>query len=302
MIISIFELVPYGVTLGFSVGILTGYFGAGGGFILTPVLNILLGIPMNIAVGTSACQVLGASSFSLWHQQAKRWLGIRVAAWMGAGIPAGVWLGSNLVQCLKARGSMALAGRSVPIVDVSLLAVFAIFLSLITLWLFLDNFILRRGRDDESERMKGYLAVLSFPPMVHFRTVPHGPFSGPVLMLLGLATGCLSGLMGIGGGVILMPILFYLVGQEIKAAARTSTMLVFMAGLCATLVHAYDGNINWVLAACLIGGAFFGTRLGIRLQHNTPGKLIRQYFTFVVLAATLIVIGKLIALGLPHET
>jgi uncharacterized membrane protein YfcA len=283
-----------GIILGFSAGILTGFFGAGGGFILTPALNIFLGIPMNIAVGTSACQVLGASSFSLWHHMDHRWLGVRVALWMGSGIPLGVWFGSSLVQRLKALAPIMVHGKPVPTVDFVLLVVFAVFLSLVTTWLFLDNFVLRRGREDEGTQPKGLLAGVRIPPLVDFRTIPHGPFSGPLLMVLGLVVGCLSGLMGIGGGVVMMPMLFYLVGQEIKAATRTSSMLVFMTGLCSTIVHALAGNINWTLVACLISGAFFGTHLGAWLQHRTTGKRLRQYFAFVVLTAALMVGGRLL--------
>jgi uncharacterized membrane protein YfcA len=285
-----------GALLGFTVGILTGFFGAGGGFILTPVLNIFLGLPMNMAVGTSACQVLGASSFSLWHHIDRRWLGVKVALWMGGGIPFGVWFGSHLVKRMKTLEPILVHGKSIPAVDYILLVVFVIFLGLVTFWLLLDNFVLRRGREDETERPQGLLAGLRIPPMVQFRTVHHGPFSGPVLMVLGLVVGCLSGLMGIGGGVVMMPMLFYLVGQEIKAATRTDMMLVFMTGLCSTIAHAQAGNINWILAACLISGAFFGTRLGAWLQHRTTGKRLRQYFAFVVLAATLMVTGKLLML------
>jgi uncharacterized membrane protein YfcA len=285
-----------GAALGFSVGILTGFFGAGGGFILTPVLNIFLGLPMNMAVGTSAVQVLGASSFSLWHHIDRRWLGLRVALWMGLGIPFGVWLGSHLVKVMKTLAPITVSGKSIPAVDLILLIVFAVFLGLITAWLLIDNFVLRRGREDETERSQGLLAGLRTPLMVQFRTIHHGPFSGPVLTVLGLVVGCLSGLMGIGGGVVMMPMLFYLVGQEIKAATRTDMMLIFTTGLCSTIAHAQAGNINWALAGCLIAGSFFGTRLGAWLQHRTTGKRLRQYFAFVVLAATLMVSGKLLSL------
>ncbi len=295
----LYIMVGGGALLGFGIGMLTGFFGAGGGFILTPLLNIVFGMPMNMAVGTSACQVLGASSFSLWHHMDRRLLGIRVALWMGAGIPPGVWLGSRLVQHLKTLGTMVVNHKSVTVVDYILLMVFVVFLGTLSIWLILDNFILNRGRETESDMTKGVLADIWLPPMIHFRTVPHGVFSGPVLALLGLCVGGLSGLLGIGGGVILMPILFYLVGQEIKATIRTSTVLVFLTGLSASLAHARAGNINGPLAACLIGGAFFGTRLGVRLHHKATGRQLRRYFSFVVLAAALMVAGRLVALRLP---
>lgn len=285
-----------GALLGFAVGLLTGVFGAGGGFILTPLLNIVLGIPMNLAVGTSACQVLGASGFSLWHHLDRRLLGIRIALWTGIGIPPGVWLGSRLVQHLKILGTLTMGGRSVPAADYILLVVFAVFLSLIATWLLVDALIIQRGARDDSDALKGALSDVWFPPMIHFRTVSSGPFSGPVLTMLGLLVGCLSGLLGIGGGVVLIPILLYLVGQEIKAAARTSTFLVFTSGLSATLSHAQAGNINWSLAAWLIGGAFFGTRLGARLQNRASGKQLRKYFALLVVTAALMVVARLILL------
>ncbi len=286
----------WGILLGFAVGNLTGLLGAGGGFILTPVLNIALGVPMNVAVGTSACQVLGASGLGLYHHMDRRWLGARVALWMGGGLPLGVWFGSRVVQHLKALGILTVGGKAVPAVDFILLVVFAVFLGLVTVWLFLDSFVLSRGREDGNTHPRGMLAGVRFPPMIHFRTVPGHPFSGPVLMLMGLGVGCLSGLLGIGGGVVMVPMLFYLVGQDIKAATRTSLMLVFMAGLCATIAHALAGNVDWLLTGCLMVGAVFGTRLGTWIHHRTSGRHLRVYFAFTVLAATLMVIGKLIML------
>ena len=120
-----------------------------------------------------------------------------------------------------------------------------------------------------------------------------GEFSIPVLALLGVAVGFLSGLLGIGGGVVLMPALYYLVGQSTKSAIITSAMLVFVSGLCGTILHAFDSNIDYALAAALIFGAFFGARIGCALQAKLNAPSLRKYFAFVVLAAWAMVMWKL---------
>jgi len=284
-----------GGLLGFAVGIITGLFGAGGGFIVTPVLNIFLGLPMNIAVGTSACQVLGASAFSLYHHYEKELFGIRVALTMLIGIPFGSYLGASIVKKLAALKPIVVSGRELKTVDFVLLVVFAVFLSLIAAWLFYDNFHIRKHlheMDDKSHT--GMLSKLKIYPVMKYRTMPVGEFSATVLVLLGFFMGFLSGLLGIGGGVVIMPILFYLVGQETKFATKTGTMLVFASGFFATICHAFENNIDYTLSSFFIAGAFFGTKTGARMQKRISGKDIRKYFAFVVLAAVLIVISKLV--------
>ena len=187
-----------GVLLGFILGFMTGLFGAGGGFILTPVLNIFLGLPRNIAVGTSSCQVLGASTFSLYHHFDRRLLGIRVAAFMGLGIPFGSLLGVYTVRLLTGFTAMTIVGRELKTVDFILLAFFAFFLTAISVFLVLDNFYLNKNKTDD--------------------------------------------------------------------------VLVFI----------------------LLTGAFFGTKLGADMQKRISGKSVRKYFAVIVMAAALIVIGKLL--------
>ena len=280
--------------LGFFVGVLTSLFGAGGGFIVTPALNIFLGLPMNLAVGTSACQVLGASSFSLYHRLDRRLMGIRVALFAGIGIPVGAFLGTWLVQLMKKIGDWQLWGKNIDPVNFLLLAIFAVFLLLIGGWLIFDNFYLRRNNDGDESNHVGILARFKIRPLFKFRSIPAGEFSVPVLIGLGLFTGFLSGLLGIGGGVIMMPMLFYMVGQETKFATQTSTMLVLLSGAFSTIFHAMDKNINYPLALVLIAGAFFGAKLGSIIHDRISAKSIRKYFAFVVLGAWLMVVIKLL--------
>jgi hypothetical protein len=282
-----------GALLGFCIGILTGLFGAGGGFILTPALNIFLGLEMNFAVGTSALQILGASAFSLYHHLDRNFYGIRVALLTGIGIPFGSISGVYTVGKLVSLGNITVMGREMQAVNFILLCVFMVFLSVIAAWLFIDNFWLRRNKDDNEDDHKGFLSFIRVPPLMKFRTIPSGGFSIPVLVILGFFIGFLSGLLGIGGGVVMMPLLFYFVGQQTKFATATSTMLVFTSGLFASVSHAIDGNVRYILALVLISGAFFGARAGVRIHKNISGKSIRKYFAFVVVAAVILVAYKL---------
>ena len=286
-----------GVILGFSVGILTGLFGAGGGIILTPLLNIMMGLSMPVAAGTSICQLVAASSSSLYHHFDKRLMGVRVAFVAGLGIPFGTVAGIWAMEHLKKMPPTTVLGRSLNSGDLILLSVFSILLSLVAIWLFIDNFILQNrdesGRDDDDSEHAGLLAFIRIPPIVKFRTVPADKFSAPVLVAIGLFIGFLGALLGIGGGVILLPALFYLVGQQTKYAIRTSMMIVFVAGVFSLINHAVAGNINYILAVSLAFGAFFGTKTGTILQNRTSSRSIRKYFGFVVVAAAALVISKL---------
>lgn len=285
-------LLTGGVLLGFAVGILTGLFGAGGGFILTPALNIFLRIPMNIAVGTSVLQIFGASGVALYHHFDRKLLGIRVAAVMALGIPFGAFFGNAVIEKFKNSASIVVLGKELKAVDFILLIIFAVFLSLVTFWLFLDNFWRQNGKTEDESLHKGFLASVKIPPMVLFRTISGSEFSAPVLILLGFSMGFLSGLLGIGGGVIMMPILFYLIGQETKIATRTSMMLVFMSGLFASISHAINRNINYILVVFLMSGAFLGTKIGIAIQKKSSGTSIRRYFAFIVLGAVIMIAYK----------
>ena len=282
------------IVLGTLTGMLTGLFGAGGGFILTPALNIFLGLPYNIAIGTSSCLVLSSSSMALYHHFDRRMHGVRIAFLSGSGIPLGSFFGVTLVEKMGNLGQLTINGHLVDARTFCFSAIFAIFLTTIAFWMLLDNFYLRRNRDDDSHT--GYLAWVKLKPMVRCDTIPNGPFSAPILVLMGLLIGFLGGFLGVGGGVIMMPMLFYIVGQDTKYAARTSTMLVFFTSLIASVLHASKGNINFLLFATLFLGAFTGVRIGVAIQKKIGGKSLRKYFAFVVLAAVVMVLVKLMLL------
>jgi len=281
--------------LGSAVGVLTGFFGAGGGFILTPALNIFLGLDMTLAVGTSSVQVAAASVFTLQQRLDRRWLGLKVALISAIGIFPGTWLGGKMVEALKAAGGIQLyTGRNVPAADLVLLLLFALLLAAIMMGM---TWELRHRHDDSQVWRPGLLHTCKIPPLYDFRTIPAGPFSIPVLIILGFGMGILSGLLGIGGGVVMLPVLLYLVGQDAKHATLTTTMIVFLSGVGSTAFHLMHGNLAWPLLPELLLGSFLGTHLGVRLQKHAGDRQLRKYFIGVVALALLMVGWKLYQLA-----
>jgi hypothetical protein len=281
-----------GLSLGLGTGCLTGFFGAGGGFILTPALNVFLGLPMPLAIGSSACQVAGASAFSLFSGRGFKLSGLKLAFFIGLGVPPGAFLGTKAVASFKDMDAIALGSRSVDAAELLLLSCFGLLLLSISAWMSYDCFFARRGKAGE-EVLTGLMASWRVPPMMDFQSVRGGRFSASVLLLLGCLSGFLSGLLGIGGGVVLLPMLFYLVGQEEKAAVECSLILVFAAGLFSSLFHAFEGNIDWPLVLALLCGGLAGSGFGTRLREKCSGEKLKKAFVFVVLAALLLVLEKL---------
>jgi len=284
-----------GAVLGFAVGILTGLFGAGGGFIITPALNVFLGLPMNLAVGTSACQVLAASGFTFFHNFEKKLPGLKLALYIASGIPIGVMLGAHTLARLKVMPHLNIMGRNLDAVDFILLLIFTVMLFFIFLWMIIDTFWLRKNHTEEDElNHKGLLASFKLPPFVKCETIPFGQVSIPILLLIGFFMGFMSGLLGIGGGVVMMPMLYYIIGQQAKYAVRTSIMLILVSAAFATVSHIFAGNIDYCMVAFLIPGAFVGSRIGAFIHKKISSRSLRKYFAFVVLAAAIMVFVKLI--------
>jgi uncharacterized membrane protein YfcA len=280
-----------GGLLGFMAGLLAALFGAGGGIIIVPALNIIGGVPMNITVGTSSLQIVFASVFSIFKgRPGERLAGWPVALWTGAGIPAGAFLGAGIVSWLKTLGGRTgRPGADLP--DMVLLGVAE--------WLIADTFFLtkkRPGPDSSggSDARRGLWTGFVIPPMIKFRAVEGAAFSAPALMFLGVCVGFLGGLLGIGGGVIMMPAMYYLVGVDTKISVRISLMLIFMTGLLSSFFHFLSGNINLPLAAALIAGAWFGSSAGTALLKRLPGGSIRKYFAFVLIAGALVSLLKVL--------
>jgi uncharacterized membrane protein YfcA len=277
--------------IGAGVGVLTGMFGVGGGFLITPLLNIVLGMPMNMAVGTGAMQILGVSTSGLYRRRGENLADYKLAVVLFGGNFAGVHLGAQVLGQLKGLGDLRFGERLVPAVDYYLLWVFLVLLGGIAGWLLYDC---SRGYTP-SVRI-GLFARIKLPPYTNFDSLERPQLSIAVVSYFGLALGFLAGLLGIGGGVIILPALVYLIGMRTQRAAATSLALVWMSGAVATATHALAGNADILVVVPLLVGGAIGVQFGAGLGAKLGGPQLRRYFSFVVLGAMALIAARIVSI------
>jgi uncharacterized membrane protein YfcA len=276
--------------IGSLVGVLTGLFGVGGGFLITPLLNIVLGVPMQIAVGTSAVQILGVSTSALYDRRYAEKPALKMAIVLFGGNFVGVQLGVALLGYLAKLGNLRFGEHMIAVVDLALLLVFLPLLIGIAWWLYHDT-----RKNPKSPVMRvGWFSKLRLPPYTKFPGLESPQLSIIVMVYFGLCLGVLTGLLGIGGGVLLLPSLVYLVGLRTRRAISTSLLMVWLTSIVAVVTQTLAGNVHLELAIPLLVGGAVGVRVGSRLCVHLSGTWLRRSFVYVVLLAAVLVAYKLL--------
>ncbi len=275
------------------VGILTGIFGVGGGFIMTPALIILLGIPGNIAVGTSLPIIFINSSYGLFKRKGSGTVDTKLGLTMAGGSVLGVLAGVGIVNLLKGMEPVEILGRPQDPLQYILLCLFLLLLICIAGYLIYD---LKRNSKNLTENQKGLLSKISIQPCMHYTSLGDVKISVPLIVLLGCFVGILTGLLGVGGGVVMLPALVYLIGQRTVCAAGTSLLIVWVASSIGTAGHLINGNVEVILLAVMAVLGIAGTNIGTTLGLKMKGHKIRFYYVLVVMLAVTMVAYKLISL------
>ena len=288
---------PWVVLLGASVGCLAGLFGVGGGFILTPMLNILFGIPYNIAAGSGLAQMLGTSVSATARHRELGHVDVRLGLCMLAGAWPGTELGARLVELLKATGNITVVGRELSSLDLFIPAAFLILLTVIGTVVLRESLRARkrapRGGLVEN-RIVNWVHGVQLPPRI---SLPTSGISISIWILFGIGftTGFLAGFMGVGGGFVLMPTLIYVIGVSTKVAIGTDLFQIMFVAAFGSFTHVLKGNVDLVLAVLLLIGSIFGAQLGASLTRKVRGAEIRYWFSLVLYASAIAVLLKLAA-------
>ena len=265
--------------LGGMVGILSGMFGVGGGFLMTPLL-FFIGIPPAVAVATEANQIV-ASSFSgvLAHLKRKT-VDLRMGVVLLIGGLIGAALGVMLFNYLKSLGQ----------VDLLVRLCYVVFLGIIGRLMFVESLnALRKSKSGAAPKRRKHNWVHNLPFKMKFRV--SGLYISVIPpVLVGVSVGILAAIMGVGGGFIMVPAMIYLLGMPTKVVVGTSLFqIIFVTGFT-TMLHATTNfTVDVVLAVLLLIGGVIGAQIGTRIGVYLKAEQLR----ILLAAMVLLVCGKL---------
>lgn len=270
------------VGLGGVVGLMSGLFGVGGGFLITPLL-FFIGIPPAIAVATGANQVVASSFSALLAHVKRKSVDFRMGWMLLVGGLAGSSLGVILFNMLQRLGQ----------VDLVVQLCYVVFLGLIGAMMLQESLrTMRRAKRSgpiQPMRRNQHGWVHRWPLKMKFRASGLYISVLPVL-LVGACVGVLGALMGVGGGFIMVPAMIYLLGMPTKVVIGTSLFQITFLSAYTTLMHAVSSNtVDVMLALLLIVGGVIGAQIGTGLGARLRAEQLRILLALLVLA----VCGKL---------
>ncbi len=280
--------------LGGLVGVLSGMFGVGGGFLMTPLL-FFIGIPPAVAVATEANQIV-ASSFSgvLAHFKRKT-VDLRMGTVLLIGGLIGAALGVLVFNYLKAQGQ----------VDLLVKLCYVIFLGVIGGLMFLESLnAIRNTKKGKAPPRKKHNWIHGLPFKMRFRVSGLYISVIPPLMV-GILVGILAAIMGVGGGLIMVPAMIYLLGMPTKVVVGTSLFQIIFVTAFTTLLHATTNfTVDIVLAVLLLVGGVIGAQFGAVIGAKLKAEQLRILLALMVIGVCLklaldllIMPGELFSLG-----
>jgi uncharacterized protein len=274
------------VLLGAGVGILSGMFGVGGGFLTTPLL-IFYGIPPTVAAASAATQVTGASVSGALAHYRRGGVDIPMGIVLVVGGIIGAVVGSALFRWLQKGGQI---DTVISILYVVLLGTIGSFMAK-EAWASVSA--TRRGETLPPAKRRHHPLIASLP--LRWRFYGSGLYISPLApLLLGFTTGILTVLLGVGGGFVMVPAMIYLLGMATRVVVGTSLFQILFVTAATTMVHAVTTKaVDVVLAALLLLGSVIGAQVGAELAQKFRPDYLR-----LVLAGIVLLVALRMAFGL----
>jgi uncharacterized membrane protein YfcA len=272
--------------MGLAVGVLSGMFGIGGGFILTPML-IFLGVPPALAVGTGASQVVASSvSGAVAHWQRGN-VDLHMGAFLIGGGLVGALSGAYILSLLKALGQLDLFVSLSYVILLGVIGALMLIESLRTLR------AIAEAKSIPARRAAQHTWIQGLPLKQRFRTSRLYISTIPPV-LIGAFVGWLTAIMGVGGGFLLVPALIYLLGVPTRIVIGTSVFqIVFVTAFTTVLQSVLNNSVDIMLAAPLMVGGVIGAHYGVEMGQRLKAEQLR-----VMLALLVIAVSIRMALGL----
>jgi uncharacterized membrane protein YfcA len=263
--------------MGGVVGILSGMFGVGGGFLMTPLL-IFYGIPPIVAVATEANQIVASSisgAFAHWRRKA---VDFKMGTILLFGGIIGSFIGIELFIFLKDLGQIDL------IISLS----YVILLGAIGTLIFIEGvrsmIAHRNEKVVQVKKRKDRTWVHSLPLRVRFKK--SGLYISIIPpIVIGIAVGIMASIMGVGGGFIMVPAMIYLLRMPTNVVIGTSLYQIIFVTSLVTVLHAYENQtVDVMLAMILMSGGVVGAQIGAALGHKLKAEQLRFLLGILILA------------------
>jgi len=270
------------IGIGALVGFLSGLFGVGGGFLLTPLM-MMIGIPPPVAAASDSCQIVAAASSGAFAHWRLGNVDFKMGLTVLAGGIIGGTIGVQLVKVLRAIGNFEFVMK----------VVYVLMLGLVGGAMFLESFrTIRRSRNPETCTIapgEPKLARLfeKLPLKVNFaRSGLHTSAIFP--FAIGTTVGIMAALLGVGGGFIMVPAMIYIIGMPTIVAIGTDLFQIVLTSANVTLQQAFvNKTVDLLLALVLLAGSTIGAQFGAIAGKRLRGEQIRILLAIIVLAMTI---------------
>lgn len=280
---SINSLLAIGV--GFAVGILTGVFGVGGGWLITPLL-MMMGISPTVSVATGANQMVASATSGAYAHYRLGNVDFKMGWCLLGGSFFGGFIGAEVLKILNTIGN---AGFVIKVTYVLLLGIVGVYMLTETL-----SKMKRQGahRELKETRFGRFMKGLPFQTDFEKSGVTHSLI---VPISLGVIVGILAGIMGVGGGFLMIPVMIYMLRMPVHVTIGTSLFIILFTSMEVTFLQAYTNHaVDFILAVLLLLGSTIGTQVGVFFGKRLKGEHLKLYLAMILLAVAVQMVLNLI--------
>lgn len=274
------------VGIGLIVGILTGIFGVGGGWLITPLL-MMIGISPTVSVATGANQMVASATSGAYAHYKLGNVDFKMGWCLLGGSFAGGFVGSEALKILNATGNA----------DFVIKITYVLLLGVVGTYMLMESVSkMRRKSSGHSNNRESGLALFlnNLPKQTYFEKsgVTHSLF---VPISLGGIVGVLAGIMGVGGGFLMIPVMVYMLRMPVHVVVGTSLFIILFTSIEVTFLQAYTNRtVDFILAVLLLTGSTVGTQMGVFFGKRLKGEHLKLFLAFILLAVAFQMILQLV--------